>query len=170
MADQQEQPAYGRLHLLGKGEQEAHVTPQFICSRGFSHATCIHLLSSTEISSNTKYTLQPAAPMPPSERQRILLFYYQGAVTNKCCENLALKQHREQKLALKQLDVWACFPLFHPDILSSKKAGETAELETPLGGAETWLPGVCSGCCGAASPCSRTGSVAGEKTDTSRAC
>lgn len=51
---------------------------------------------------------------------------------HKCHENLALKQYAEQKLALEQLEVWACFPLFLPDIPSSKKAGENGELVAPL--------------------------------------
>lgn len=51
---------------------------------------------------------------------------------HKCHENLALKQYAEQKLALEQLEVWACFPLFLPDIPSSKKAGENGEPVAPL--------------------------------------
>lgn len=56
-ADQREQPAHGRPRLLGKGEEEARVTPltpQLICLRGLSHAMYIRLPSSTEISRDNK--------------------------------------------------------------------------------------------------------------------
>lgn len=133
----QGQPAYGRLLLLGKGEEEVCITPltpQLICLHGFSHAMRIRLQSSREISSDNKYAFKTGfyASFTWPDKQCILLFYCQGAVTKKCHENLALKQYAEQNFALEQLMFGFISHFFHPDILSSKKADETRELGTPL--------------------------------------
>lgn len=117
---------------------------------------------------------QSAAPVPPSlghiNRQLIILFYYQRAVNKQTPWKSGPEILHRAKISPGAIGCLGTFPTFSSRYNMQQESWWNRRAVNSPGGTETKLLGVCGGGSGAASPCSRAGSMAGETWDIFGAC